>query len=104
MFDKLDGFGVKYENDYKLLKNLAIIDFESICVPSYKLKATNTTTWTGNAEPISVSISFNLIKEPNFLSNKDPKTLIVFFVAALEELAGTKEEKYWKHFTPLKCN
>ena len=88
LFDKLDGFGVRYEKDQKLFKNLSVFDFESICVPSNELKDTNTTTWIGKHEPISVSISSNLLQEPIFLCNIDPKTLIVSFVEALEELAS----------------
>ena len=34
LFDELDGFGIFYNDDQKLFKNLAIFDFESICVPS----------------------------------------------------------------------
>ena len=44
LFDSLDGFGNSYNDDQKLFKNLAIFDFESICVPSEQLKDTNTTT------------------------------------------------------------
>ena len=45
LFDKLDGFGISYNDDQKLFKNFAIFDFESICVSSEQLKDTNTTTW-----------------------------------------------------------
>ena len=75
LFKKLDGFGIGYEEEQKLFKNLAVFDFESICDPSNELKDTNTTTWIEKHEPISVSISSNLIQEPIFLCNKDPKTL-----------------------------
>ena len=71
LFDKLEGFEIGYEEEQKLFKNLAVFDFESICVPSYELKDTNTTTWIGKHEPISVSLSSNLIQEPIFLCNKD---------------------------------
>ena len=47
LLDKLDGCGVSYNDDQKWFKNLAIFDFESICVPSEQLKGTNTTTWIG---------------------------------------------------------
>ena len=87
LFDKLDAFGISYNDDQKLFKNLAIFEFESICVPTEELKDTNTTTWIGKHEPISVSISSNLIEEPVFLCDKDPKNLIVSFVETLEELA-----------------
>ena len=32
LFEKLDSFGIKYTREQKLFKNLAKIDFESICV------------------------------------------------------------------------
>ena len=32
LFDKLDSFGIKYTSEQKLFENLAIFDFESICV------------------------------------------------------------------------
>ena len=88
LFDNLDGFGIGYEEDQKLFKNSDVFDFESICVPSNELEDTNTTTCIGKHEPISVSISSNLLQEPIFLCNKDPKTLIVSFVEALKELAS----------------
>ena len=82
-------------------KNLAVLDFESICVPSNELKDTNTTTWIGKHEPISVSISSNLLQEPIFLCNKDPKTLIVSFVEALEELASRSKAEMLQKFSSI---
>ena len=99
LFDKLDGFGVRYEEDQKLFINLAVFDFEPICVPSNELKDTNTTTWIGKHEPISVSISSNLLQEPIFLCNIDPKTLIVSFVEALVELASKSKAEMLQKFT-----
>ena len=87
LFEKLEGFNLPVSDDKKLFKNLAIFDFESICVPTEKLKETQTTTWIGKNVPISVSISSNLIDEPIFLYNKDPQTLIIDFVSKLELLA-----------------
>ena len=83
LFDKTDGFGIIYEEDQNWLKNLAVFDFQSICVPSNELKGTKTTTCIGKLEPISVSIL-----EPIFLCNKGHKTLIVSFFEALEEIAS----------------
>ena len=60
LFNKFDRFGIGYEEDQKLFKNVAVFDCEAICVPSNELKDTNTTTWIGKHEPISVSISSNL--------------------------------------------
>ena len=101
LFDKLDAFGISYNHDQKLFKNLANFDFESICVPTEELKDTNTTTWIGKHEPISVSISTNLIGEPVFLCDKDPKNLIVSFVEALEELANKSKTEMQTKFASI---
>ena len=87
LFEKVEGFSIPVSKDNTLFNNLAIFDFESICVPSDELKATQTTTWIGKHVPISVSISSNLIDEPIFLYNKDPQKLIIDFVIKLELLA-----------------
>ena len=81
LFDKLDGSGISYNDDQKMFKNLAIFDFESIFVPSEQLKDTNTTIWMGKQEPISDSISSNLIDESVFLCDTDPK--VTSFAEAL---------------------
>ena len=101
MFAKLDGFGIGYEEEQKLFNNLAVFDFESICVPSNELKDTNTTTWIGKHEPISVSISSILLQKPIFLCNKDPKTLIVSFAEALEELASKSKAEMSQKFSSI---
>ena len=72
LFDKLDSFGIKYTSEQKLFKNLAIFDFESICVQEETFRDTNRTTWIGKHVPISVSISSNLVEEPVFVCNSDP--------------------------------
>ena len=66
---------------------MAIFDFESICVKEESYKQTETTTWIGKHVPISVSISSNLIPEPNFLCNANSRHLISSFITALEVLA-----------------
>ena len=93
LFEKLEGFNIPVSKDNTLFNNLAIFDFESICVPSDELKATQTTTWIGKHVPISVSISSNLIDEPIFLYNKDPQKLIIDFVIKLELLAEKSKLK-----------
>ena len=60
LFEKLDGFDIDYTKEQTLFKNVAIFDFESICVASEELKPTETITWIGKHEPISASISSNL--------------------------------------------
>ena len=88
LFEKLDAFNIPYRSDQKLFKNLAIFDFESICVKeANSYKQTETTTWIGKHVPISVSTSSNLIPEPIFLSNANPHYLISSFTTALEGLA-----------------
>ena len=93
LFDKLDGFEISYNDGPKSFNILAIFDFESIYVPTEDLKNTDTTTWIGKHEPISVSISSNLIEEPMFLCDKNPKTLSVSFVEALEELPNKSKNQ-----------
>ena len=88
LFEKLDAFNIPYRSERKLFKNLAIFDFESICVKETdSYKQTETTTWIGKHVPISVSISSNLIPEPIFLCNANPHYLILSFITALEGLA-----------------
>ena len=87
LFDKLDSFGIEYTNEQTLFKNLALFDFESICVQEKSFKDTDTTKWIGKHIPISVSISSNLVKEPIFLFNSDPHHLLTSFFGALENLA-----------------
>ena len=57
LFEKLEGFNLPVSEDNNFFNNLAIFDFESICVPTEELKETQTTTWIGKHVPISVSIS-----------------------------------------------
>ena len=45
----------------------------------------------GKHNPISVSISSNLVKEPFFLCNSDPHHLVTSFIGALENLALQSE-------------
>ena len=66
LFDKLDSFGIQYTVDQELFTNLAVFDFESICIPEEKFKNTET-TWIGKHVPKSVSISSNPIAKPIFL-------------------------------------
>ena len=87
LFKKLEGFNIPVSKDNTLFNNPAIFDFESICVTSDELKATQTTTWIGKHVPISVSISSKLIDELIFLYHKDPQKLIIDLAIKLEFLA-----------------
>ena len=96
LFAKLDAFNIPYKNEQKLFKNLAISDFESICVKQDSYKQTETTKWIGKHVPISGSISSNLIPEPIFLCNANPHHLISSFITALEGLATqSKAQMKW---------
>ena len=88
LFEKLDSFNIPYRKDQKLFKNLAVFNFESICVKEETYKETETTKWIGKHVPLSVSISSNPIPEPIFLCNSDPQRLESSFVSALEGLAA----------------
>ena len=88
LFERLDAFNIPYRNEQKLFKNLAIFDFESICVKeANSYKQTETTKWIGKHVPISLSISSNLIPEHIFLWNTNLPHLISSFITALERLA-----------------
>ena len=93
LFDKLDSFGIKYTSEQKLFKNLAIFDFESICVQEETFRGTITKTWIGKQVPISVSISSNLKEEPIFLCKSDPHHLVASFIGVLENLASQGKTK-----------
>ena len=87
LFDKLDSFGIQYTDHQKLFANLAVFDFESVCIPEEKLKNTETTTWFGKHVPISVSISSNLLAKPIIFWNSNPRHLVASFIDAVEGLA-----------------
>ena len=98
LFDKLDSFDIQYTDDQNFFINLAVFDFESICIPEEKFKNTETTTWIGKHVPLSVSISSNLIAKPIFLCNSNPRDLVESFIDAVDGLA-TQSKAQMK----LKC-
>ena len=57
LFEKLDSLNIPYREDQNLFINLAVSDFESICVKVETYKETETTKWIGKHVPISVSFS-----------------------------------------------
>ena len=88
LFEKLDSFNIPYREGQKLFKNLAVFDFESICVREETYKETETTKWIGKHVPVSVSISSKLILEPIFLCDSDHRHLASSFISALDGLAS----------------
>ena len=81
-----------------MFKNLAIFDFESICVKEESYKQTETTTWIGKHVPISVSIASNLTSEPIFFCNTNPHHLFSSFITALEGLAAQSKAQMKLNF------
>ena len=73
--------------DNPLINNLAIFDFESICVPTDEPNATQTKTGIGKHVSISVSKSSNLINETIFLYSKDPQKFIIHLLINFKFLA-----------------
>ena len=98
LFEKLDAFNTPYRKEKKMFKNLAIFDFEFICVKEEAYKETETTTWLGKHVPISVSIWSNLIPEPIFLCSGNPHHLISSFITALEGLANQSKAQMKLNF------
>ena len=87
LFDKIDSFNFPYSDDQKLLMNMEIFDFQSICVQKDNFRDTDKTVWIGKHVPISVSISSNLIEQAIFLCNSNPTALVESFVDVLDGLA-----------------
>ena len=107
--EQLDAFNIPYKIEQKLFKNLAIFDFESICVKeANSYKQTETTTWIVKHVPKSVFISSNLIPEPIFLCHANPRHLISSFITALEGLATQSKAQKKLNFieveTAIKIN
>ena len=86
-FDKLMAFDIEVAEGDTFFNNFAVFDFESFCVKNSKLVDTETTTWVGKQEPISVSITSNLLGEPIFSCNTGPHSLVSAFVNSVESKA-----------------
>ena len=102
LFDKLDSFDIQYTDDQKLFGNLAVFDFESICIPEERIKNTKTTTWIGKHVPKSVSTSSNPIAMPLFLCNFNPRDLVESFIEAVDCLATQSKGQIKLKFLEVK--
>ena len=98
----LDSFGIKYTSQQKVFKNLALFDFESICVHEDSFKDTKTKTWIGKHVPIAVSISSNLVRGPIFLYNSDHRHLVSSFLGTLEGLPSQTKAQMKLVFVDIK--
>ena len=101
LFEKLDSFGIRNTSQQKLLKNLAILVFESNFVPEETIEDTKATTWIRKHVPISVTNSSNFNLEPIFLDNSDPHHLVPSFVGALEGLASHRVKQKWNFWSVI---
>ena len=93
LFDKIDSFHIPYSEDQKLFNNMAIFDFELICVQEDKFRDIEPTKWIDKHVPISVSISSNLIEQPPFQYKSNPAAVAESFVDALDGLATQSKEQ-----------
>ena len=84
---KPDSFNIRYSDDWKLFKNRAIFEFESICVQEDKVRDTILQLGMVSTSPISGSITCNSIEQSIFSCNSNPGALVESFVDALEALA-----------------
>ena len=85
--DKLRAFDIEVADGDTFFNKFAVFDFESNCVKNSKLVDTKTTTWVGKHETVSVFITSNILKEPIFICNTEPHSLVSPFVKTVESLA-----------------
>ena len=78
-FDKLNFFSIKYTSKQNFFKNLAMLDFESICVEEETFRGTNTKTCIKKHDSISVSIPSNLVEEAIFLQIWSSSPRCIFY-------------------------
>ena len=81
VFENVRNLDIEVEN--YLFKNLVVFDFESITVHDQSLNHTDSTTFIGKHVPISVSIHSNLIWQPIFICDINPRCLVTKFVPEL---------------------
>ena len=86
VFEKMRNLDIEVEN--YLFKNLVVFDFESITVHDHFLNHTDSTTFFGKRVLISVSIHSNLISEPIFICDLNPRCLVTKFLLELLALSN----------------
>ena len=101
LFDKLDSFGIPYTDKQELFNNTEkfwFYDFESICGGNENLKHSQTTLWIGKHILILVSTLSNLMHEPIFLRNLNPRDFVSSFIDPLEVSAPQSKVQRKKNF------
>ena len=91
-FDKLRAFDIEIAEEKTLFNNFAVFDFESICVKDSSLIDGENITWIGEHEPISVSVTSNLLQEQFFICDNEPHSLVSTFVTTFENLEKSRLE------------
>ena len=77
---------------------MTIFEFESICVQEENFRETDSTTWIGTHNPISVPISSNLVEKPIFSCNSNPAALVESFCHDLDGSATQSKAQMNKKF------
>ena len=103
LLEKLENFSISYPEDYILIKNFSLFDFEAICVQSVEVNNTATTSWIGTHVLVSVLICLNFLDETVFLCEKDSNHLIISFVAQLETLAAKNKAEVRPKFLAVEA-
>ena len=91
-------FRYQIHKSTKTVQKLSKIGFWINLCPRRVLQRYKDNNVVGNPVPISVSISSNVVEEPNFLYNSDPHHLVSSFIGALEGLASQLKHKW--NFSP----
>ena len=99
--DKLDSFGNQHKDDQKLFTDLAVFEFEAICIPEEKFKNTKTTTWVGKHVPISISKFSKLKAKPIFLCDSNQRDSDESFIDSVEGLAKKRKAQMKLKFLEL---
>ena len=89
--DKLRAFDIKLVEGDTLFNIFSVFDFKSIRAKDPELVDTEISNWVGKHEPISVSISSNLLKKPIFICDNEPHSLVSAFVNTVKSLAKKNE-------------
>ena len=97
VFKKLFQFDIIVPEKIRQFNSFAVFDIEFICVAENNSTDANSAkntpiAWVGRHEPISVSISSNLIKSLFFVCEPEPRQLVEQFVDTLQELDAKKNE------------
>ena len=98
VFEKMRNLDIEVEN--YLFKNLVVFDFESITVHDPFLNHTDSLTFIVKHVPISVSIQSNLISEPIFICDINPRSLVTKFLLELLALSKRNSMELRQFFDP----